>query len=285
MKIMKYGKLAILLVLVLALAGCRKARKGAQIDPDFPSDAVPTDVRIVNRANANRLQAGSVSSKIKLTLAMGDKEAAVGGTLRMKRDDVVQVTLVAFGLMEVGRLELTPDYFLILDRMNHRYVKKSYDEVAFFQRSGIDFYTFQSLFWNELFLFGNKGQTPEESDFMAAQQGNNILLMDKESGRMMLNFVVNEKDGTVSHTRVSGTQSADTKVMDWTYADFKETEGGLFPARMEMLLNLTSKPITLSFELNNLRQSDGWDTRTRLSDKYQELPLDAILNKIMNLAE
>ncbi len=282
---MKYCKFAILILLLLTFAGCRKARKGAQLDPDFPSDAVPTDVRIVDRANANRLQAGSVSSKIKLTLAMGDKEAAVGGTLRMKRDDVVQVTLVAFGLMEVGRLELTPDYFLILDRMNHRYVKKAYEEVAFFQRSGIDFYTFQSLFWNELFLFGDKGQTPGESDFLAAQQADNILLMDKESGRMMLNFVVNEKDATISHTRVSGTQSADTKVLDWTYADFEETEGGLFPTQMDMLLNLTSKPITLSFKLNNLRQSDGWDTRTRLSNKYQELPLDAILNKIMSLAE
>lgn len=282
---MKYCKFAILIVLLLAFAGCRKARKGARIDADFPSDAVPTDVRIVDRANANRLRAGSVSSKIKLTLTMGEKEAAVGGTLRMKRDDVVQVTLVAFGLMEVGRLELTPDYFLILDRMNHRFVKKSYDEVAFFQRSGIDFYTFQSLFWNELFLFGDKGRTPGETDFMAAQQADNILLMDKESGRMMLNFVVNGKDASLTHTRVSGLQSSDTKVLDWTYADFKEFEGGVFPGKMDMLLNLTSKPITLSFELNNLRRSDGWETRTRLGDKYQELPLDAILNKIMSLAE
>ena len=282
---MKYSKIWILIMVLVALTGCRKARKTAQLDSNFPSDAVPTDIRIVDQINAQRLLAESVSSKINLTLTMGDKEASVSGNLRMKRNDVVQISLVALGLLEVGRLELTPEYFLVLDRMNNRYVKKTYDEVDFFRTSGIDFYTFQSLFWNELFLFGDKGEAPSESDFKAAQQDDRILLLNDDSDRMLLTFVVNAQDALVGHTRVSPLSGTDNKVMDWTYSNFRKFEEGMFPGKMEMAFHFTSKPITLSLMLNNLKQSDGWETRTRLNDKYQEIPLDLILNKIMTLAE
>ena len=282
---MKISRIAILVMAVLLLAGCRKGRRTIKLDANFPSDAVPTDVRIVERTNTLRLQAPSVSSKVNLTLAMGEKEAAVSGTLRMKRNDVVQLSLVAFGLLEVGRMELTPDYFLILDRMNHRYVKKTYDEIDFFRTSGIDFYTFQSLFWNELFLFGFCCEVPAESDFKAAQQDDRILLLNDDSDRMLLTFVVNVHDALVGHTRVSDLRNPQGKVMDWSYSAFREFDGTAFPGKMEMSFHFTRTPITLSLTLNNLKQSDGWDTRTRLSDKYQEIPLDAILNKIMSLSE
>ena len=73
--------------------------------------------------------------------------------------------------------------------------------------------------------------------------------------------------------------------MDWAYSNFRKFEEGMFPGKMEMAFHFTSKPITLSLMLNNLKQSDGWETRTRLNDKYQEISLDLILNKIMTLAE
>lgn len=283
---MKYlVKVLFLLVVVLGLSGCHKSRKRMQIDMNFPANAVPTDVRIVDRVNENRMLSESVSAKIRLKLAMGEKGANVGGTLRMKRDDVVQISLVAFGLMEVGRLELTPDYFLVLDRMNHRYVKKNYDEVDFLRTQGIDFYAFQSLFWNELFLFGGKDKMPAESDFKAAEQDGDILLLSKQDSRILLNFVVNQDDARIRHTRVSAANAADSRMLDWTYSAFNRFEAGDFPGKMEMEINLASKPIGLSLELQNLRQSEGWETRTRLSDKYQELPLEQILNKIVSLAE
>lgn len=280
---MKYLKPLLLLCAVLLVASCHKKRKA--FDPgDFPSDAVRTNVKIVDRTNDNRVQHTSVSSKINLTVTLGDKEAGVGGTLRMKRDEVVQLTLVAYGLMEVGRLEFAPDEFLIVDRINHRYVRMPYADVDFFQRSGIDFYTFQSLFWNELFLFGGEGQLPQEDDFKAAQQGGNILLLDREDERMKLHFVVSEQDAMVSHTRVTDARD-DTKSLDWIYRDFSDSDCGPFPAQMDVRLALGKRTITLSIALANLKPADGWETRTKLSDRYQPLPLEGVWDKLLKLAE
>ncbi|MEE1236016.1 MAG: DUF4292 domain-containing protein, partial [Bacteroidaceae bacterium] len=237
------------------------------------------------RVAENSVKSEHMTARISMDINLGQKDLSVNGTLRMKRNDVVQISLVALGLLEVGRLELTPEYLLVLDRMNNRYVKKTYDEVDFFRTSGIDFYTFQSLFWNELFLFGDKGEAPSESDFKAAQQDDRILLLNDYSDRMLLTFVVDAQDALVGHTRVSPLSGTDNKVMDWTYSNFRKFEEGMFPGKMEMAFHFTSKPITLSLMLNNLKQSDGWETRTRLNDKYQEIPLDLILNKIMTLSE
>lgn len=280
---MKPVKIILALCAVLLVASCHKKRKTFQ-PGDFPADAVPTKERIVDRANDCRVQDRSVSAKVNLTIGLGQKEASVGGTLRMKRDEVVQLTLVAYGLMEVGRLEFAPDEFLIVDRINHRYVRMPYEQVDFFARSGIDFHTFQSLFWNELFLFGGRGRLPREDDFTAARQGGDILLLHRDEERMKLQFVVSQENAIVSHTRVTDAGS-EGKSLDWIYRDFANTDCGLFPSQMDVRLALGERDITLQLSLGNLRPADGWDTRTRLSDRYQPLPLDGVWDKLLKMAD
>ena len=65
-----------------------------------------------------------------MDINLGQKDLSVNGTLRMKRNDVVQLSLTFLG-MEVGRMEFTPSDVLIIDRFNKQYVRASYDEVSF----------------------------------------------------------------------------------------------------------------------------------------------------------
>ena len=90
-----------------------------------------------------------VTSPISLSLATGDKNISVGGTLRMKRDDVIQISLVTFGILEVGRIEMTSDYFMVIDKINRQYVKAAYSDVPFLKEANIDFRTIQAYFWDE----------------------------------------------------------------------------------------------------------------------------------------
>ena len=58
-----------------------------------------------------------ITSRLRLDLSSGSKSASVGGTLRMKKDDVIQLSLVTFGILEVARIEMTPDYFMLIDKV------------------------------------------------------------------------------------------------------------------------------------------------------------------------
>ena len=93
----------------------------------------------------------ALTSKMNLTLETEGKKINVGGTYRLKRDEVVQISLTYTMLItiNVGTMELTPDYMLFIDRMNKRYCQISYTEIPALAEAGIDFNYLQRIFWGE----------------------------------------------------------------------------------------------------------------------------------------
>lgn len=91
------------------------------------------------------------TAKVKVSLTRGEQNISTNGMLRMRYDDVIQLTLVdpILGITEVGRMELSPDSMLIIDRINKRYVSTQYDQFSATKSRNIDFNTIQELFWNE----------------------------------------------------------------------------------------------------------------------------------------
>ena len=89
-----------------------------------------------------------VTSKIKFTLENGPQKLNLTGNLRMKRDDVIRLQLMAFGFVEAGRIEFTKEEVLIVDRINKQYIRAPYKYIDFLRNSGINFFTLQALFWN-----------------------------------------------------------------------------------------------------------------------------------------
>ena len=88
-------------------------------------------------------------SKVKFSVEVGAQKLTLTGNLKMKRDDCIRLQLMAFGFVEAGRIELTPDYVLIMDRINKQYLKAPYVQVDFMRNNGLNFNTMQALFWNE----------------------------------------------------------------------------------------------------------------------------------------
>jgi len=139
MKLQKYGFLALLMIAML-VAGCRSSRKAAKeaegTEVTTSVDGVTTTVPEVTTSKAskqsttavtkvaeNRQSVRGIRSKLNVALLSGSQMSA-GGTLKMKRDEIIQISLSAvLGMVEVGRLEMTPEYLLIQDRINHQYMK------------------------------------------------------------------------------------------------------------------------------------------------------------------
>ena len=91
------------------------------------------------------------TSKVRVTITQEGKDVTTNGNLRMRYGDVIQLTLVdpVLGIAEIGRLELSPDKVLIIDRVNKRYVDTNYQEFTALQSHNIDFNTIQEFFWQE----------------------------------------------------------------------------------------------------------------------------------------
>lgn len=141
-----------MLMLCILLASCRSKKEVVSTTTtvsDNTTIGVPPSQGNKQPADAKQQEETCVTARVRLELSSNGKSTSVGGMLRMKRNDVIQLSLVTFGVLEVARIEMTPDYFLLVDKMGRQYVKASYNDVSFLRDADVDFYTIQSYFWNE----------------------------------------------------------------------------------------------------------------------------------------
>lgn len=241
--------------------------------------------KAVDIINANRQTKTTLTAKASIKLQAGEKSAGVSGTLRMKRDDVIQLSLAFLGLMEVGRLEITPDYFLLIDRMNHQYVRVAYSQVPFFQQSGIDFHTFQSLFWGELFLPGDAGKAPQSQSYEQEIAGDTLRLTSEVRRQAALHFVASLSRALLLQTSVVARDSHADPLMSWDYSNYKSFCGKQFPTGMLMKLSAGTLKAQVTLSLSNLKNNSDWQTRTEVNTKkYKQVSIESIIRRLASLS-
>lgn len=174
----KLYSIAIILGLMIMVTGCRSSRHasrtsstadvptdvttGASVKtstttttpttPSNPNDQSSPSTQKTPQTNTQKTNVEALSAKLALTLRYGSNKIKLSGTYRLKRNDVVQINLtyqLLFIPINVGTLELTPEYILFLDRYNKRFCRIAYDKVPSLASSGIGFDYFQRIFWGE----------------------------------------------------------------------------------------------------------------------------------------
>ena len=105
----------------LVLASC-SSKKNAVIENKTVE--VKTDqAQFLNKVKDNTQKTKFITSKVRFSVEVGNQDISLTGSLKMKRDDVIRMQLMAFGFVEAARLEFTKDYVLIMDRINKQYLK------------------------------------------------------------------------------------------------------------------------------------------------------------------
>ena len=147
-----YNKHFFLLLLIALLASCgsrKHAVSTTTVVPDETTTVVVPQQDTRQPAEVKKQEETCITSRLRMELSSGGASTSVGGSLRMKRDDVIQLSVVTFGILEVARIEMTPDYFMLIDKMGRQYVKAAYSDVSFLRSADVDFYTIQAYFWDE----------------------------------------------------------------------------------------------------------------------------------------
>ncbi len=125
-----------MLAMTMLLAACGTSKKVTKDLSVADDDDVPENVVV----------------RTKVTLVQNGKKMSTNGILRMKKNDVIQLSLIdpIIGITEVGRLELTKDKVLVVDRFNRCYVEEDYSRVAAMLDKTINFGKVQTAFRKEV---------------------------------------------------------------------------------------------------------------------------------------
>ena len=223
----------------------------------------------------------ALTAKMSLSVDLEGKGATkVSGTLRIKKGEVIQMSIAPLLGIEVARAEISPDGILVIDRMNKRYVEVSFAEVKALAKADLDFHTLQSLFLNELFLPGKDDLTPRDaSSFRVEPEAEGIWLNVKRAKRFGYHFLTEAPEALLkeSYIGLNGTPYG----LRWKYDDFRALERKQFPVDMKLAFEGGKKPVKAAFALSRLSTNGDWEARTEVSKKYKKVELEEILKILL----
>lgn len=259
------------------------------------SDAAQSEavkkLTFVQKVSDNQVYAKNIVGSMSFNLQAGGKDVTVPGSLHMRKDEVIRIQLFIPILgTEVGRLEFTPNYVLIIDRLHKEYIKADYTQVDFLKKQGITFYSLQALFWNQLLLPGV--QKVSESDLKKFDADlnvdGNLVPVGIKNGNMTYSWKANRDNGRITAADVaykSGLYGTSTLRID--YADFKNVGVKMFPASQHLTMTTTAtqkkQEMKISLELNEVKTDSNWSTQTEISSKYKQVSPEDVLRKILSM--
>lgn len=220
-----------------------------------------------------------LTSSVKVNLKSGSKDLSVNGRLQMKRDDCIRLSLRFLGI-EVALFEFTPQDVLLVDRANKQYMRATYDEVSFLKSAGLDFYTLQSLFWDELFVPGQKSAAAAASRFKLKQTTAGPVLSLTDTPRLHYDFLTSEADATVRNVSVKSADTGQSGTFGCTYTAYTQFGRRQFPTGISISFDNGGKALALDLTLSSLKTDSDWNTRTTVSAKYTRRTVDQVLKSL-----
>lgn len=222
----------------------------------------------------------TANTKVRLT-GIGGKDLSVNGKLQMLRDKVLRLSLRFLGV-EVGLMEFTPSGVLVIDRINKQYVRANYNEVSFLRQAELDFYSLQSLFWNELFLPGeHQLRAADYSRFVMSHEGNLVQLQPIGTPRLDYVFNIDPTSSTLHRLQVKSNKANEKGQFAFNYDAFEQFSGRPFPTHLLLAVTGTGKKdISLSLNLTSLKSSTDIEANTTVSPKYTQRSVTEVLGKL-----
>ena len=275
-------KLAAVTMAIVVVAGCGSKRKVVKETP--VAQNVVQQQEFLQKVSDNAQHARFITSKVKFSVEVGAQQLTLTGNLKMKRDDVIRLQLMAFGFVEAGRLEFTKDYVLVMDRINKQYLKVPYQQLDFLRNSGLDFYALQALFWNELFQPGKQHITDELLKSYDTDMGGENAVISMESGKLSYRWLADKDNAQVNMANILYKDKfRGNYQLNWDYLDFKANGRKKFPMDHKVKFTTPDKEVKFEMVLNYMGADEDWETRTEVSGKYLQVSVDEILRRFMSL--
>ena len=286
MKTSSILKVAVLAI-PLFLGSCASKKKAVVQNTQTLTAEQRAGMGFIDRVKDNAISKKFITSKVKFSVEVGQQKLTLTGNLRMKRDDVIRLQLMAFGFVEAGRIELTKDYVLIMDRINKQYLKAPYMQVDFLRNSGLNFNSLQALFWNELFHPNQNNVMKHTEDttkvFTTIESGDDMII-SLEEGKMDYSWLASKNTALIRMANIlyKDRFNGNTQ-LNWDYDAFERVGKKMYPTKHGIILTTPKKEVKLGMTLNYIGAESEWETRTEISNKYREVTVDEILRRFMSL--
>lgn len=223
----------------------------------------------------------NLTARTRLELNTGSASPiSVNANMRIRRGEIIRITVAPFLGIEVARIDITPEKILAIDRMNKRYVELGFGELSSLLNTELDFNILQSLILNEIFIPGREKLSQSDAErFALSSYGDQAKLQVKGTKRIEYSFFTSATDGRLEETVIS------LKGLPYSlhcrYTDFTMLGNDVFPQSVEMQSEGTDKKYSLSMKLSRIGTDSDWDAKSEVSSKYRKISIQELLQLII----
>ena len=214
-----------------------------------------------------------LTAKTTITVDYDQEKYTFKGRLRMRRNEVVQLSITALGVVEVALIEFTPDAAYILDRVNKRYTKLAYS-TGLLNTVGVNFSTIQALFWNRLFIPGKDEAKLKPENFKVSSIKSQECIVPQWQGLLKCYFYTD-----VEHERLQQTQLVfNNTTITWHYDMFSNADTAVYPTVYDISASTEEDGAAVHMALSNVNLTDKtWSAGTNL-ERYKQVEVQSLLS-------
>ena len=268
--------LGILFILIIGVYSCKSTKRITQADTALEDK---TSSELFNDVLHKGLEYSTFSSKLNMTISTGTKALSSKGSLKIVNNKAIQLSVQPLFGIEMFRLYVEPDHIIILDRMNKRYVKESFENIKGTSPMGFDYYTLQSLFTNKLFIPEKtilSIQDYKKFKYAETEENYTLTARDKKSD-VDYSFFINGNDQiTLSELSMPKKDYS----LQWNYNEFSLMDNQSFPYEMKIEASTKKTKLNTSISLSSISLNDPMTLETSIPTSYTRVELKEVLKML-----
>lgn len=155
----KIKTIVIAMAAAAMLTACGTSRKTVDTVPPTKTTTTPTQP-----AKSTHSGVQHFISDLDVSIGMNSGSYDLGGKMAVKENEVVRVNLTFMGFIEVGTIEFTPEYILIINRMGKEYTKMGYKDWDVLVKNNITYQEVEDKAWQKVYAASGKNATDDSFD-------------------------------------------------------------------------------------------------------------------------
>jgi len=259
------------LILVVLLSACSTHRK-----------AIKTPLKqlgvsyLIDKLDSNQLKYNNISSKFSASYTLGSKTTSFKGTIRIKKDSMIWLSIAPALGIELFRVQLTPDSVKFLNRLESSYFAGSFNYLNQLVNANINYQILQSV------LLGNDFSTHDPSLYKAGLDNkqyklssiekyrNNRGIIDSLGFNLVQHIWLNPETFKISKHLIKEKKQKDKqKKIEVLYDDFKEINEQIYPRSILFtIVSKAAKDIELSVNYTKTNLDQAIRFPFRIPSKY-----------------
>lgn len=234
---------------LLTVSSCKVRQK--TVIPPFQQPDVTAESVIGNAIDAQPEFKTMTISKMAILINYKDYSFAFKGSLRIKTDSVVSLSIQPALGIEMLRVEFQPEGFAVYDKMNRRYSQNSYNYIYLKTGINVTYKAIEALFSHKIFTPQSVDRTDLCSAF-AIRQTEDTTTFTLESNQTTANIRQRFDISQLYRITLTGIEREDIPLIFISYGKLKRTDGIEFPESVTVISEMPNLPVNASLQVDKI---------------------------------